>query len=434
MRRAVLLAVLLAALVPGIARADQVSRSREAFDQNNAAACRLVLGTDDATCNVDGYDLSEANILEYESSWTHRALAVQRSLDDDVPIRDALWPHTHNSFNSEAYTPTVSRLDRNQLLSITDQLRLDMRAIEIDIHRSVSVTDGRVGVVACHAQDAGGTIVHPGCTTEESLRPLLEELRAWLDANPTQLVLLYLENNLDGDAAAHAEAVSMIEETLGDLVHRPAGDACTALPLEKSRRDIRFGGKQVLLTGNCGPSGWNGWVFERGPDWDESSNPAGDDYRCRDERGDHDYDREMTRRYEDRTWLTAMVGGEGGITRDEMLAMVTCGVNLVGFDMLHPDDPRLETLIWSWAEPTEEPSAPGCALQGTDGRWSTRPCEELHRAACFVDGAWSVSTDPVAWAEADDACAFARPWNGWENQELLTVGGGDVWVRWSSAA
>jgi hypothetical protein len=36
---------------------------------------------------------------------------------------------------------------------------------------------------------------------------------------------------------------------------------------------------------------------------------------------------------------------------------------------------------------------------------------------------------PVRFAKAAGACAFAAPWNGWENQRLLAVGGGDVWVR-----
>jgi hypothetical protein len=209
------------------------------------------------------------------------------------------------------------------------------------------------------------------------------------------------------------------------------------MPYESSRADILP--KQVLIVGNCGAGGaWGGWVHERGSRWDESSNPAGDDYDCAAERlvdenenGVSDYDDEITRRYEDRTWLTAMAGGEGGITESEMADMVACGVNLVGFDQLHANDPRLATLVWSWAE--GQPSAPGCALQGADGRWSSRPCREKHRVACFADGQWSVSAKAVRYDRAATACAFAAPWNGWENGRLLTAGGGDVWVAWSDA-
>ena len=429
MRRAVLLAVLAIALAAPVARADQASRSREAFYGTQAQLCRAALGADTAECNVDGYDLSAANVAEYEASWVHRALGLQRQLDHGVPLRDALFPHTHNSFNSEAYTPSLSRLDHNQLLSLTDQLRLDMRAIEIDIHRAPSLTEGRVGVVACHAQEAGGTLVHPGCTNEEPLSFYLEELRAWLDANPGELVLLYLENNLDGDVAAHDEAARNIEQILGDRVYRtPQKKPCKAMPYDDSRAEI-LEAAQVLIVGNCGPGAWGTWVHERGPKWDESGNDAGDDYSCAADRARHDYDEEITRRYEDRTWLTAMAATEGGITKAEMAAMVGCGVNLVGFDQLHPDDPRLETLVWSWAP--GEPSAAGCALQGADGRWASRPCGEEHRVACFAGGAWTVSARAVTFDDADEQCVFAAPWNGWENGRLLAAGGGDVWVAWS---
>lgn len=426
MRRSLVLAIALLALTAPVTRADQVSRSRESFTGNQAQLCRFALGPDAAECNIDGYDLSEANVAEYESSWVHRAIGLQRQLDRHAPLVGALFPHTHNSYNSQSYTPSLSRLDHNQLLSLTDQLRLDMRAIEIDIHRAPSVTEGRVGVIACHGQAGGGTLVHPGCTNEEPLSFYLAELRAWLDANPGELVLLYLENKLDGDVAAHDEAAANIEEHLGDVVFTTPS-SCADMPYDATAAQILP--KQVLIVGNCGPGAWGGWVHERGPRWDESSNPVGDDYDCAAERARDDYDGAIIRRYEDRTWLSAMAGSEGGITESEMAAMVACGVNLVGFDMLHPDDPRLQTLVWSWAP--DEPRAPGCALQGADGRWTAAACGERHRAACFADGQWSVTKRPVRYAQAARACAFAAPWNGWENRRLLDVSGGDVWVAWS---
>jgi hypothetical protein len=95
--------------------------------------------------------------------------------------------------------------------------------------------------------------------------------------------------------------------------------------------------------------------------------------------------------------------------------------------MLHPDDPRLETLVWSWA--VGEPAVSGCALQGTDGRWVSRPCTEKHRVACYADGQWTVSAKAVRWDHADRQCAFAAPWNGRENELLRRAAHGDVWVR-----
>ena len=68
-----------------------------------------------------------------------------------------------------------------------------------------------------------------------------------------------------------------------------------------------------------------------------------------------------------------------------------------------------------------------------DGRWSSRPCSEKHRVACFAEGVWSVSAKAVRFDRADRQCVFAAPRNGWENGRLLAAGGGGVWVRWSDA-
>ncbi|MCT9872628.1 hypothetical protein, partial [Paenarthrobacter aurescens] len=78
----------------------------------------------------------EARLTELESSWVGRALRLQLDLDEREPMLNSLWPHTHNSFNSSVYSPTVSSLDPNQRWSIIDQLRMGIRAIELDLHPS----------------------------------------------------------------------------------------------------------------------------------------------------------------------------------------------------------------------------------------------------------------------------------------------------------
>ena len=110
-------------------------RSVEAGTVLAAQACRRVDGLEEAVCpTLDGRTVSEAALATYESSWLARALALQRSLDVDVPLTQTLIPHTHNSANSAAYAPSLSTLDANQVLTLTDQLRLGIRAIEIDVH------------------------------------------------------------------------------------------------------------------------------------------------------------------------------------------------------------------------------------------------------------------------------------------------------------
>jgi hypothetical protein len=485
-RRLFLLVAVLAALVPAVtARAaedapspaalvDACRESAAQVPEVGPRACRslqaLVWGAADlcrapdaqqAACtSVDGRDLTEAAMAAYESSWTHRALELQRELDAGVPLLRALVPHTHNSFNSFAYQATLSGSDANQAVSLTDQLRLDMRGIEIDVHWAPSPTaeegDGGMAPIMCHGQPAevGPAVVHAGCTVERHLRDGLAELRRWIlaeeDERRPQLVVLYLENNLDGDDGAHAAAARTIEAELGGLVlPTPEGQPCAPMPLDTTRRRIIDGGHRVLIVGNCGPGAWGTWVHERGPRWDESSSGPGDDYPgvadCEAERADVDYANHWVRRYEDSTWLSAMAGGASSeVTATETRAMVRCGVNMPGFDQLRAGDDRLPELVWSWAP--DEPTSGGgdCAAQGADARFHSTSCTTRLRFAC-VDpaGEWHVTRAAGRWDAGQRHCArafpgsrFAVPANGYENGNLRRVApeGASVWLHYRSRA
>ncbi|MEX2393088.1 MAG: hypothetical protein WD826_01280, partial [Actinomycetota bacterium] len=104
----------------------------------------------------DGITIDRAAVAAHESSWLTTALALQRGLDDSEPLHEELWTHTHNSYNADAYGPTIYGLDRNHIYSLTDQLRMGIRAIEIDLHWAESTNgdpevDGKA-VVACHGE------------------------------------------------------------------------------------------------------------------------------------------------------------------------------------------------------------------------------------------------------------------------------------------
>ena len=400
--------------------------------------CREAAG--DTPCgHLDGRSITPESVEEYEASWAHAALARQRLLDDDVPLAEALWPHTHNSYNSSSYRMSVSNSDPNQLYSLTDQLRMDMRILELDIHWHGNQ------VVLCHGEpvDAGATTVHAGCSVDRLLAEGLAEIRAWLDSNPDEVIGIYLENALDGEEAAHNAAVDALEAELGALVYRPSNGACDALPANTvSRRDIRESGARVWLVGNSGPGDWCQWVHERDQrsTWWESGDGFGSTFpaypACVGYLAERTGGRPWVRLYEDSTWLSQMAGGGGEVTVEETQNMVGCGVTMPGFDQLHPHDPRLGALVWSWSP--EAPLAAGCGFQGTDGRLHTDAgCERQLPAACATSaGDWAV-TAPVARADASAACAalggqFATPWNGRENNELAALGAGDTWVSFTS--
>lgn len=430
---------------------SRACRSVQAGTYVPAQACRSVDGLSDSVCpTIDGRRVSEAAMAEFEDTWLARALALQRQLDLDVPLAQALIPHTHNSANSSAYAPSVTTLDANQVLTITDQLRLGMRAIEIDVHwtphPSGDPAQGMRAVVQCHgepvATPSGG--VHGGCSVDTLLVDLLADLRTWLvhPANADEVVLLYLENALDDDPAAHDAAVAAIDDTLDELVARPTpGDGCQSLPVTVTKRQLAEAGHRVLITGNCGPGAWNNRVFDRYPSWDERGGSTFDCTGSRDAIAN--FDEILVRRYEDSTWLSAMAGSGSHITASTMTKMVTCGVNLVGFDQLTPGDDRLPSLVWSWR--TNEPSATAtgaCAAQGADGRFFADDCTHPRRVACrTAGGAWAVTTDSVEWADANATCAAAGhvragvPANGRDNGLLHTAadaaGTPEVWLAYA---
>jgi hypothetical protein len=375
------------------------------------------------------------SIDAYQSSWTHRALADQYELGSSVGMRDAPWVGTHNSFNSVAEMgPALSANDSNQKLKIVDQLRIDVRSLELDVHWFPSVQTGGYAPVVCHA-----TGEHAGCTTEKPLGPVLDEIGGWLRDHRDQVLLLYLEDHLD-TAEGYDSAAQTIEAKLGDLVYRPAGGgaSCVPLPLDLTRDAVRAAGAQVVIVSGCGiGTGWRSVAF----DWSshKEARPRGyTDYPdCGPDFTRAEYDSTLIRYFEDSTRLTntgSTVGAaerDDGITPATAAQMARCGVDLFGLDQLVPTDGRLDALVWSWA-PGEPLAGGDCAIQRVDaafpfGRWQARSCTEKHRVACRTpSGDWIVPK-PVAAAEnADATCgragaAHSVPRTGYENQLLRTA-------------
>ena len=422
-----------------------------------AQHCRRVSGLESSACpSIDGRQIDEAAMQAFEEGWVATALDLQRDLDLDVPLTDSLILHTHNSANSTAYDPSFTTNDPNQVVTITDQLRLGIRGIEIDVHwapqPSGDPAQGFRTPVQCHGEAVptpAGTI-HGGCSVDQPLPDLLDELRAWLDRpeNADEFVLLYLENALDDDPVAHDAAAEAIEASLGDLVHRPqAGGGCQDLPIDRSKNQLTADGARVLITGNCGPGAWTDLVFQRGPAWNESGGTtdylSGSD--CDTERAELDYDNRFIRRWEDSTFLSLMANGGSYISPEVAAALVRCGVNLPGLDQLHPGDDRLPAFVWSWRE--QEPGADparACAAQGTDTRFGALDCERSLPVACrTATGEWAVTTAAVPWADGDLACiaeghaSAGVPANGWDNQLLrraAPASATDVWLGYGRDA
>ncbi|MCW2680004.1 MAG: hypothetical protein JWM62_1405 [Frankiales bacterium] len=439
-------------LVPAAASADPVqdaaARLAQKTTERAAATCRRdPVARDECQQLLGTPDASAAAVSAYEGSEVSRALDLQRALGDRLPLRAGLWIGTHNSANTTSEDPTLSTSDSNQQLSLTDQLRLDVRSLELDAHWFPSLTSLGQAPVLCHAQ---GAPTHVGCSTERLLADGLAEVRAWLDAHPREVVLLYLEDHLEAQAG-HDRAAADVQAAFGDRLYAPAGGECTTLPLTLTRDAVRAAGKQVVvMTGGCTRgvgAAWHGVAFAETQREEDRPIGYGGYPRC----GGADLSREdgVFRRYfEDTTFVNraATLGGQAvpddGITPATAAAMSRCGVDLLGLDQLVPGDGRLEALVWSFAP--GELDEPGVAVQrAADGRWESAPAGGRLPAACRLpDGSWRV-TGSGPRVSAAGRCgklggAFDVPRRGRDAQLLLeaqrTAGADRVWLALQSGA
>ena len=133
-------------------------------------------------------------------------------------MRNAPWVFTHNSYNSPAEMGlALSPQDSNQRISVVDQLDEGVRSLELDVHLFL----GRP--VLCHS-----TGPHLGCSTEKTFRQVLTQIRGWMNRNPRQVLLLYLEGHLD-DAAGYDLGAADLDAVVGDLVYRGRPAAAPAV-------------------------------------------------------------------------------------------------------------------------------------------------------------------------------------------------------------
>lgn len=416
-----------------------------------AAECRRA-GVDESRCVLPvGKTVTDRAVREYGSSWLHRTLAFQQRLGDPLPLLRSQILGTHNSFNSVNDSPTVSHSDSNQQLSLTQQLDIDVRSLELDVHYIPRVERGGASAVTvCHGR--GPDQLHVGCTNEPLLTDVLPPLARWLNApaHRDDVVLLYLEDELGSDQG-YADTVAQLEAGLrrpdgSSLIDHPAAtpSTCTNLPLQRSRADVLASGAQVVLVGNC-RAGWKSTIFG----WDavhveSGSTPGYRAFPACDATYDRGvYDTKLVRYYEDSTVVAQAIAPTTSpaaaqserLTGDKVAAMIKCGVNLFGFDQLLPGDGRLEAAAWSWAAKAPDPRDGACAVQGGDGRWTTAACASKRPAACLAGLVWTV-TRAVSWAGAEKACAergaaFALPRTGYENALLRQVAGtSPVWLAY----
>ena len=389
----------------------------------------------------------ETPIDVYQRSWEKKSLGQQRALEANLPLKDSTFLHTHNTYNSAAYTSGVAYIDPNQNYSVYDQLRMDIRAIEFDVHWYFWMNDWPWNwgyrPLLCHGQNN-----HLGCSAfDKDFQDAVNELNSFIRSNRSEVVILYVEEHLDGH---YQEVVNRLKNTLGDLVYRPSGSGCQDVPVNVTRQQVLNAGKNIILwSGSCGAGEWQSWIFQKNNVVPEENVSKFNSYPdCASQYMSADtYANKMVRFYEDKTNLTDWFGGGSGSTTTANIPnMLKCGVNLVGMDKLTPTDGRLNSAVYSWnaGEPNDWGGNEDCAMQYSNGRWNDAACTNYYRFACRnAANQWRISNASGPWTSGASICSnetggayqFAVPRNGQQNQKLTeakaAAGAGEVWMKYS---
>ncbi|HAU16019.1 MAG: hypothetical protein VXY23_15555 [Pseudomonadota bacterium] len=370
-------------------------------------------------------------VEHYQSSWLHRAHQLQRQLDQEQPLRRATFIATHNSYNAAAYTTAQSYYDPNQIHSITAQLEMDVRALELDVHSVFGQ------LLLCH-----GTDQHIGCSPFD--RPLaqgLQEIVTWLQQpkNQDAVLLLYIEDH--SAARDRAELAQRLLDLLGPYTYLPATPlaatgGCPLIPAGLSKAQLRAAGKNILiLSDGCSSSELASVLFGGFAGADDDSGyptlslsmlqpaPACVDSAL----SQPQVQQTFLRMQEDRTLLSRLVGNAGSrITAPVVANLLDCEINLLGLDKLRPGDGRLRAALWSWAEGQPAADAHGrCALHNDDGHFQVAPCAGLLPYSCRDEssGQWVLSHERGPWDAGAAVCdalglQFAVPFSAYDNRRL----------------
>jgi len=362
-------------------------------------------------------------IGDFQSSWAGKALSMQRDLDLHEPLSTNSILGTHNSYNSEVYRDIDSYLDPQQKHSIYDQLRMGARFVELDAHWTYEIDGFSWGndILLCHSgigKNLGD--VHIGCSlTDRPLRDGLQEVRNWLDENPTEVIIVYIEDHTDGQ---HTKLWNDLNGKLGGKMYASGG--CKSVPNDLSEADVLQAGKQVILwkDGSCANNS-------------SLANTAFNGLGG------------ISRIWEDRTGVGAL--GEfftgkavSRIEAEDVSREFKEGRNIVNLDDMTYNDGRLAAAVWSWDnnEPNNHGGNQDCAVQWGNGRWDDAYCTDQHYFACENqdDGSWSLSTYKGEWTQGEQACeslggnyVFSVPTSSKDNENLKSAKGGNthVWLN-----
>lgn len=412
-------------------------------------------------------DLMCANVCEKGTvevdQWAVDALNYQRLLQRSDQMIFYEMTSTHNSAISEANGFGIEKyfiaalgggLDMDegddvgegvcQFLTLTDQLRMGIRHLEIDIWWDRLVDDlvvchspiplFPVGEVTRQAEAANLTLnwdpKNMSCLgTKLAFADVLMEVHDWMmqPKNEEEIVMLFFDTKFYLSNSSVTKANNEIRNVFGTMLW----NVTDGTPLTHRVDELLSLGKRIIIENNreewlypsegkpivFWPTLWNNHQF--GPNsFVQFPNCSID--------GDMDwYGKE---------WVRAL---DGTFTE----AATRCGVPVISGDYTNPDD--MKFYVWSWDQ-MEPSDKNGCTAILPNGRWATLDCNTSLPYSCLTDSdesalgfglAWSVNLDVSGiWSAGAVSCpagsSWSAPHNGYANSILVDIAYAQtIWVN-----
>ncbi|KAE9304320.1 hypothetical protein PR003_g21773 [Phytophthora rubi] len=392
------------------------------------------------------------------ASRTHNSVITQAR---GYGNRDQLFNAALNASNADSYMRTS-----NQFLSLTDQLNLGARFLELDTHffasslreghcskwdvsllnslstsmvaslKDVLHVSGDDSTVEWESSLIGCLPSLSGIRAEEQRlhNESLVEVASWLARNPNDLVVIYVEIGDEVKTFSKMDALlALYAKTFGDLVFTPsdlevAGGDWSGFQLN----DLIAHGKRLILVTEPEANDQMFYMREVCGGWADiptsKSGPPGTFFNETTNAG------KIIRAFESELhYATLNAGGSVGGTRNvdtaaepgnvnatSLPVFVGAGVNILAPDGL--DGATMAAMVWTWAE--NEPTAGSTAVQlsAVDSRWHRAvDSTSISHVACVSSSnrmAWKVvrqgSSCPIGYSTGAPRLAV-------ENVALLTV-------------
>jgi hypothetical protein len=351
---------------------------------------------------------------------TGKALSLQRALQLDTTLERTSWLSAHNAWNDS------NAIWANQRWPLDVLLAKGIRGIDLDVHRD---TDGTVKL--CHGE------CNQFYSAEDSYEGELAKVATFLHANPNEVVIIDLEDQVNHQA----DVTTPLEHVFGNLLYRPADKPAGRWP---TPREMIAVGKRVLVkSANHNYDGaviWDGRLFGTGasPGWNYREVKYVNTSSCT-------MDGSAIQSSLIYGVMDNKVGIDTGyIDASNIGALLRCGIDILDADRWN--DSMVSAAVWTWnnGEPNDANANEDCASQQATGRWNDMPCATSLAYACRRSNApdtFLVTSGVGAWNGGAARCAaeypgsrFAVPRNAYQNARLRAAAGTrEVWIALGDA-